>query len=96
MTPDVWDDAERLERYVGRWSRLVAREFVDWLEVQPDSRWLDVGCGSGALTETLLAQAAPVAVVGIDTSEAYVAYAAPTALSAIRSTWASSRRRSAS
>ena len=31
MTPDVWDDAERLERYVGRWSRLVAREFVDWL-----------------------------------------------------------------
>ena len=33
MTPDVWDDAERLERYVGRWSRLVAREFVDWLDV---------------------------------------------------------------
>jgi len=76
VTPDVWDDAERLERYVGRWSRLVAREFVDWLDGPPGRRWLDVGCGSGALTETLLAHAAPAAVVGVDTSEAYVAYAA--------------------
>jgi SAM-dependent methyltransferase len=76
VTPDVWNDAERLERYVGRWSRLVAREFVDWLEVPPDGRWLDVGCGSGALTETVLTQAAPASVVGVDTSEAFVAYAA--------------------
>jgi SAM-dependent methyltransferase len=76
VTPDVWNDAERLERYVGRWSRLVAREFVDWLELPPDGRWLDVGCGSGALTQTVLARAAPASVVGVDTSEAFVAYAA--------------------
>jgi SAM-dependent methyltransferase len=75
MPADVWDDAERLERYVGRWSRLVAPEFVDWLNVPPCGRWLDVGCGSGALTETLLAVAEPASVVGVDTSAAFVAYA---------------------
>lgn len=76
MTPDVWDDAERLERYVGRWSRLVACEFVDWLGVPPGGRWLDVGCGSGALTETVLALAEPASVAAVDTSQAYVEYAA--------------------
>jgi SAM-dependent methyltransferase len=76
MPSEVWDNAERLERYVGRWSRLVAREFVAWLGVPAGARWLDVGCGSGALTETVLAHAEPSAVEGVDTSEAFVAYAA--------------------
>ena len=76
MPSEVWDNAERLERYVGRWSRLVAREFVAWLDVPAGARWLDVGCGSGALTETVLAQAEPEAVEGVDTSEAFVGYAA--------------------
>ncbi len=76
MPAEVWDNAERLERYVGRWSRLVAREFVVWLQVPPRARWLDIGCGSGALTETVLAEAEPASVEGVDTSEAYVAYAA--------------------
>jgi SAM-dependent methyltransferase len=73
---EVWENAESLERYVGRWSRLVAREFVAWLGVAPGGRWLDVGCGSGALTETVLAEARPASVTGVDTSEAFVAYAA--------------------
>ena len=76
MPAEVWENAESLERYVGRWSRLVAREFVAWLHVPPGSRWLDVGCGSGALTETVLAEAEPESIEGVDTSEAFVAYAA--------------------
>jgi SAM-dependent methyltransferase len=76
MPAEVWENAESLERYVGRWSRLVAREFVAWLQVPPGSRWLDVGCGSGALTETVLADAGPESIEGVDTSEAFVAYAA--------------------
>lgn len=76
MPAEVWENAESLERYVGRWSRLVAREFVMWLDVASGSRWLDVGCGSGALTETVLAQADPASIEGVDTSEAFVAYAA--------------------
>src|SRR5215210_7606097 len=72
---DRWDSGGAYEPYVGRWSRLVAREFVRWLEVSPGSRWLDVGCGTGALTQTVLEHAAPSEVVGIDPSAAYIASA---------------------
>ena len=70
---DRWDSGGAYEPYVGRWSRLVAREFVRWLAVPPGSRWLDVGCGTGALTQTVLEHAAPSEVVGIDPSAAYIA-----------------------
>jgi len=66
----VWASGEAYERYVGRWSRLVAAEFVDWLAVEPARRWLDVGCGTGALTATILERADPAAVVAVDPSPA--------------------------
>jgi len=50
----------------------VARDFVRWVEVAPGSRWLDVGCGTGALTSAILAAAEPAAVVGVDPSASYV------------------------
>jgi SAM-dependent methyltransferase len=37
--------------------------------------WLDVGCGTGALAQTILEDAAPAAVLGIDRSEGFVANA---------------------
>jgi len=70
-----WDSGDAYEPYVGRWSRLVAREFVKWLAVPPGSRWLDVGCGTGALIQTVLEHAAPSEVVGTDPSAAYIALA---------------------
>jgi hypothetical protein len=45
---DVWAAGDLYEPYVGRWSRLVAREFLSWLSVPADMDWLDVGCGTGA------------------------------------------------
>jgi SAM-dependent methyltransferase len=68
----VWSSGEGYERYVGRWSRVVAREFLDWLGVRPGASWLDVGCGTGALSETILATADPGVLQGIDPSEAFV------------------------
>jgi SAM-dependent methyltransferase len=53
----------------------VAREFIGWLAVPPGGRWLDVGCGTGALTETILTLAASSEIVGIDPSPDYVAFA---------------------
>ena len=60
---------------MGRWSRLVAPEFLDWLDVDRGSNWLDVGCGTGILTLAILANAAPASVRGTDPSEGFVQYA---------------------
>jgi len=68
----VWSGGEAYEPYVGRWSRLVATEFLEWLKAPPGGTWLDVGCGTGALTETILSTCAPRRVHGIDPSEGYL------------------------
>ena len=51
---DVWAVGEGYERYVGRWSRLVAPEFLRGLGIPGGRSWLDVGCGTGALTQAIL------------------------------------------
>lgn len=68
-------DGQAYEPYVGRWSRLVAQDFLDWLAVPSGGRWLDVGCGTGALAHTILQRAAPGAVRGIDRAPGFVAFA---------------------
>ena len=73
--PTAWADGAAYEAYVGRWSRLVAREFVRWLSIAPGARWLDVGCGTGVLTETILREGDPSHVGGIDPSEAFLTFA---------------------
>ena len=72
---DRWNSGAAYEAYVGRWSRLVAREFLTWLNVPPGSRWLDVGCGTGMLSRSILQWADPSSVRGVDQSPAFVAFA---------------------
>lgn len=71
---EVWDSGDAYEPYVGRWSRLVAREFIDWLGVPPGRAWLDVGCGTGALVGLILVLTAPRLVVGIDPSSGFLSF----------------------
>jgi len=69
---DVWTSGDSYERYVGRWSRLVAKEFIRWLAIPEDRQWLDVGCGTGVISQTILTLAKPAKVKGIDRSEDFV------------------------
>jgi ubiquinone/menaquinone biosynthesis C-methylase UbiE len=72
---DNWANGNLYERYVGRWSRPVAREFLKWLAVPAGRQWLDVGCGTGALSQTILEFSDPAHIKAIDRSEAFVAFA---------------------
>ncbi len=77
MTPpsDVWAIGQAYESYVGRWSRPVAAELLAWLAVAPGAAWLDVGCGTGALGESILAYSAPSRVLGLDASTGFIEHA---------------------
>ena len=72
---DVWATGAAYEPYVGRWSRLVAREFLGCLGVAPAKQWLDIGCGTGALSQVILDVASPSKVKGVDPSEEFIAFA---------------------
>jgi SAM-dependent methyltransferase len=70
-----FDDGAAYERMMGVWSRSVGEEFLAWLAPAPGLRWIDVGCGNGAFTELLAERCAPREIVGIDPSEAQLAFA---------------------
>lgn len=72
---EAWASGEAYEPYIGRWSRLVARHFVSWLDAPRGTRWVDVGCGTGALTQVILELAAPNGVLSVDPSRAYLGFA---------------------
>ncbi|MEV6441889.1 class I SAM-dependent methyltransferase [Amycolatopsis sp. NPDC051716] len=68
----MWQSGDAYEAYIGRWSRRIAETFVRQLGVPASRRWLDVGCGTGALTSAVLAAADPAEVVGADPSEGFL------------------------
>lgn len=72
---DAWQAGDRYEAYMGRWSRQVAPRFLDWLGAPDDSDWLEIGCGTGALSAAILARCNPKSLVSIDPSEGFVATA---------------------
>ncbi len=73
--PDSWSSGDAYDAFIGRWSRLVAAAFVNWLSLPPGARCLDIGCGTGALTSAILASGAPRSVDGVDPSPEYAAFA---------------------
>jgi SAM-dependent methyltransferase len=72
---DKWAAGSTYEDFMGRWSRGLARQFVSWLGLPGGEHWLDVGCGTGALTNAICSHANPASVVGCDPAESFVEYA---------------------
>lgn len=72
---DKWNDGDAYEMYVGRWSRKTGRKFLSWLNIPNGLRWLDVGCGTGALTSQILHNQDPMSVVGVEPSEGFLTLA---------------------
>lgn len=72
---DAWDAGQNYETYMGRWSNLVADQFLDWLDAPRNADWLDLGAGTGALSRSILKKADPASVTGIEPSEGFVAHA---------------------
>jgi len=69
---DTWESGNPYERYVGRWSRQVAPLFLSWLDLPRGQRWLDVGCGTGALCAAIIDRCAPASVAGVEPSEGFL------------------------
>jgi ubiquinone/menaquinone biosynthesis C-methylase UbiE len=72
---DKWTSGADYDRWMGRWSRLIAKEFVSWLNSPTRLRWLDVCCGSGVLTETIVDRCTPDRVAGVDKSPQQIDFA---------------------
>jgi SAM-dependent methyltransferase len=60
---------------MGKWSQLAGDTFLEWLTPAPGLRWLDVGCGNGAFTESIVERCAPASVDGIDPAEGQLVFA---------------------
>lgn len=76
LTPnDTWSAGNAYELYMGRWSRPVARLFLEWLAVPQGLRWLDVGCGTGALSAAIVDTGAAAAITAVDPSAGFLAAA---------------------
>lgn len=75
MVDDAWSSGAAYDGYIGRWSRPVAERFVEWLEPRSEATWVDVGCGSGALTAAVLRAAQPARIVAVDPSAGFINHA---------------------
>jgi SAM-dependent methyltransferase len=75
MMDDRWLAGDAYERYMGRWSRSLAHRFIEWLRPPQGAHWLEIGCGTGALTAAIVASSDPRSVVACDPSEPFIEHA---------------------
>jgi len=75
ISSDPWNSGQPYQRFMGRWSQQIGELFLDTLGPAGGLRWLDVGCGTGVLSDLVGRRANPLELLGIDPSEAFVAHA---------------------
>jgi SAM-dependent methyltransferase len=68
----LWGDTDAYENYMGRWSQKVAPLFLQWLDAPTNKSWVDIGCGTGGLTELIARTCKACSIVGVDTAEGFI------------------------
>ena len=74
-TDIIFDDGDAYERFMGVWSRIVGRHFIQWLSPENNSSFADIGCGNGAFSVQIDQICDPKRIAGIDPSDAQINYA---------------------
>jgi len=67
----MWASGDAYDTYIGRWSRQIAPLFVEWVDAGPGLRWLDVGCGTGALSQAIIEYCDPMDLIGVEPAESF-------------------------
>jgi SAM-dependent methyltransferase len=70
--PDLWGNTQAYENYMGRWGQKVAPLFLQWLDKPVRKSWIDIGCGTGGLTELISTTCEPSSILGVDTAEGFI------------------------
>ncbi|MGH6725934.1 MAG: class I SAM-dependent methyltransferase [Pseudolabrys sp.] len=70
-----FEDGAAYEQMMGIWSRIAGDVFLDWLAAPAGLRWVDVGCGNGALTELVVERCMPSEIHGVDPAPGQLAFA---------------------
>lgn len=73
--PGLWGATDTYENYMGRWSRKIAPLFLEWLGIDDNRDWIDVGCGTGELSAAVVDRCNPAALHGVDPAEGYIDFA---------------------
>ena len=71
----MFSGGDAYERFMGRWSRTLARAFVQFANVQAGDSVLDVGSGTGAVAAAVAAVSPSSRIVGIDPAAGFVEFA---------------------
>ena len=71
----MFDASAGYERFMGRWSRLLAPRYIAFAGVRNGDRVLDVGTGTGSLAAAVEASMPASQIAGVDPSEGFIAYA---------------------
>jgi SAM-dependent methyltransferase len=69
---DTWNSGDPYEYFMGRWSKLMAPVFLEWLHFPDNMSWLDLGCGTGALSEAICLTNNPSGLCCIDPSAEFL------------------------
>jgi ubiquinone/menaquinone biosynthesis C-methylase UbiE len=72
---DAWQAGDSYDLYMGRWSRRIAPRFLEWLAPGDGLDWIEVGCGTGALSAAIVSACAPKKLLSIDPSDGFLARA---------------------